>query len=123
VVVGTLALVIVRRVLGLVGLGPAPDAKDIDPPRPPRANAQAKRWVRSVRRECLDRILIHGERHLLATLNEYVTHYNEHRPHHGRNHLPPNTDQAPPVLLDLAATRVRRRTILNGLICEYSQAA
>jgi putative transposase len=85
--------------------------------------ARAERWVRSVRRKCLDRILVHGEPHLLATLSEYVTHYNEHRPHQGRNQLPPNADQPPAAVLDLAAVRVRRRTILNGLICEYSQAA
>jgi len=93
------------------------------PPQAPRANAYAERWVRSVRRECLDRTLIHGERHLLATLRTYVAHYNDHRPHQGRNQLPPNTDQAPAPPLDLAAARVKRRTILGGLISEYSQAA
>jgi putative transposase len=93
------------------------------PPQAPRANAYAERWVRTARRECLDRTLIFGERHLLATLSEYVAHYNDHRPHQGRNQLPPNTDQAPPTLLDLAATPVQRQTILGGLINEYSQAA
>jgi putative transposase len=91
------------------------------PPKAPRANAHAERWVRSVRRECLDRILVHGERHLLATLSEYVTHYNEHRPHQGRNQLPPRADQPPAAVLDLAAVRVRRRTILNH--CAAAAAA
>jgi hypothetical protein len=94
------------------------------PPQAPRANAFAERWVRSVRRECLDRTLIYNERHMLTTLNEYVAHYNGHRPHQGRAQLPPNTSEhAPAAVLDLTAARVRRRTILSGLISEYSQAA
>ena len=93
------------------------------PAQAPRANAFAERWIRSARRECLDHILIHGERHLLTTLGEYVVHYNGHRPHQARRQLPPDADKAPPPLTDLARERVRRRTILNGLIHEYSQAA
>jgi transposase InsO family protein len=94
------------------------------PPQAPRANAYAERWVRTARRECLDRTLIYNPRHLLATLNEFVAHYNEHRPHQGRAQHPPNaTEMAPPPVVDLAATRIRRRKILNGLINEYSQAA
>ena len=92
------------------------------PPQAPRANSFAERWVRTVRRECLDRILICGRRHLLATLNDYVTHYNDHRPHQGRTQLPPNAEIPPPPITDIAAAYVRRRTILNGLINEYSQA-
>ncbi len=88
----------------------------------PRANAFAERWIRSARRECLDRVLIHGERHLLATLGEYVVHYNEHRPHQARRQLPPAVDTRTRPITDLAAARVRRRTILNGLISEYAQA-
>ncbi len=96
------------------------------PPRAPRANAYAGRWVRTARRECLDRTLLHGERHLLATLSEYVAHYNDQPSASGTK---PATAQhrsgktAPAALLDLAATRVQRRTILGGLINEYSQAA
>jgi len=93
------------------------------PPQAPRANAFAERWVRTVRRECLDRILIYGPRHLLTVLDEYVAHYNEHRPHQGRQQRPPNLDALPAPVTDLAAARVRRTKILSGLISEYSQAA
>jgi hypothetical protein len=93
------------------------------PPRAPRANAYAERWVRTVRRECLERILIYNPRHLLATLDEYVRHYNDNRPHQGREQRPPAEDVSPTPVPDLAAVRIRRRRVLNGLINEYSQAA
>ncbi|MEV6638230.1 integrase core domain-containing protein [Actinoplanes sp. NPDC051470] len=93
------------------------------PPQAPRANAYAERWVRAVRRECLDRMLIYHRRHLLAVLGEFVEHYNEHRPHQGRDQRPPNATDTEPAVADLASARARRRKILNGLISEYSQAA
>jgi putative transposase len=93
------------------------------PPQAPRANAYAERWVRTVRRECLDRLLIYTPRHLLGVLGEFVVHYNEHRPHQNRDQRPPQATEAGPAVVDLASARVRRRKILNGLISEYSQAA
>jgi putative transposase len=53
------------------------------PPRALRANAYAERWVQSLRRECLDRMLIFGEHHLRLVMREYVGHYNRWRPHLG----------------------------------------
>jgi transposase InsO family protein len=93
------------------------------PPRAPRANAYAERWVRTVRHECLDRMLIYHPRHLLAVLGEFVEHNNEHRPHQGRDQRPPAATDTGPAIVDLASERVRRRKILNGLISEYSQVA
>jgi putative transposase len=90
------------------------------PPQAPRANAYAQRWVGTVRRECTDRILTAGERHLRRVLTEYTAHYNGHRPHRSLGQRPPNP---PPQVVDLNAARVRRRPILGGLINEYSQAA
>ncbi|MEU7873144.1 integrase core domain-containing protein [Dactylosporangium sp. NPDC049140] len=90
------------------------------PPQAPRANAHAERWVRTVRRECTDQILISGERHLANVLTEYTAHYNGHRPHRSLGQRPPNP---PPQVIDLNAARVQRRPILGGLINEYSQAA
>ena len=90
------------------------------PPQAPRANAFAERWVGTVRRECTDRMLIAGERHLRAVLGEYMSHYNEHRPHRSLGQRPPAPRSA---VTKLAAATVRRRPILDGLINEYAQAA
>jgi putative transposase len=59
------------------------------PVRSPRANSFAERYAGTLRRECLDHLLIYGEQHLRRTLTEYARHYNEHRPHQSRQQRPP----------------------------------
>jgi putative transposase len=79
--------------------------------------------VRTVRRECLDRVLIYTARHLLIVLGEYLAHYDQHRPHQGRGQRPPARDTLPAPVADLGAVRARRRKVLHVLINEYEQAA
>ena len=88
-----------------------------------RANAYTERWVRTVRAECTDRLLIAGPRHLRAVLDEYVAHYNRHCPQRARNLRPPDAgDTATAPVTDLATARIRRRNILGSLISEYRRA-
>ena len=90
------------------------------PPQAPRANAFAERWVGTARRECTDRMLILGERHLAAVLTSFTTHYNEHRPHRSLGQRSPAPRSA---VTTMTPGTVRRRPILGGLINEYAQAA
>jgi putative transposase len=90
------------------------------PPRSPRANAYAERFVLTARTEVTDRMLILGERHLRVVMAKYETHYNGRRPHRGRQLHPPRPDHP---AADLAQKRVKRRPILGGLINEYERAA
>src|SRR6266516_7343485 len=81
------------------------------PPRCPRANANAERFVLTVRTEVTDRMLIFGERHLRAVLAEYETHYNGRRPHRSRQLRPPRPDHPvadPSPGTDPASGRPRR---------------
>jgi transposase InsO family protein len=89
------------------------------PVRAPRANAYAERWVRSVRAECLDWILIWNRRHLERVLSAYVEHYNRARPHRGIDlEIPAAPDKVPP-----RTGPIQRVDVLGGLIHEYHRAA
>jgi hypothetical protein len=91
------------------------------PVRAPRANAYAERWVGTVRREVLDRMLILGCRQLRAVLAEYADHDNGHRPHRALGQAPPLGPGVPVVLAPPG--RVVRRDRLGRLIHEYTQVA
>jgi putative transposase len=89
------------------------------PVRAPRANAHAERFVRTVRAECLDWLLIVGRRHLHQTLSVFVEHYNRERPHRALQLQPPEP-------IEQSATdtaTIERRDLLGGLIHEYHTAA
>jgi hypothetical protein len=96
----------------------------LTPVQAPTANAYAERWVRTVRAECLDWLLIVGRGHLEQVLRIYVQHYNRHRPHRALGLQAPN----PPARLtvlgeDDQESAVHRRDLLGGLLHEYRRAA
>ena len=95
------------------------------PVRAPNANAHVERWVGSVRRECLDRLLILGRRQLEQVLRVYVRHYNHGRPHRALDLQPPEPTAAATARGDppTPPTGVQRRDLLGGLIHEYQIAA
>ncbi|WP_342743200.1 integrase core domain-containing protein [Saccharopolyspora shandongensis] len=90
------------------------------PPRCPLANRFAERFVRTVRAELTDRLLIFGERHARAVLAEYVRHYNGRRPHRARELRPPRPIHP---AADLRHEQIKRRPALGGLINEYERTA
>jgi transposase InsO family protein len=90
------------------------------PPRSPRANAHAERFVLTARTEVTDRMLIFGQRHLREVLGEYARHYNRRRPHRTLEMQPPRSDRPP---ADRTHERIKRRPILGGLITECERAA
>jgi hypothetical protein len=94
------------------------------PVRSPRANCYAERFVGTLRRECLDHLLILGEGHLRKVLVEFARHYNGHRPHRALGQLTPaqaGTQPSEPV--NLAEHRIGWKQILGGLTHEYYIAA
>jgi putative transposase len=93
------------------------------PPRAPKANAYAERWVRTVRTECLDWVLIWNRRHLERVLIDYVRHYNTARPHRGIDlDVPVLSAEPPPVGIE-DIRHIERVDVLGGLIHEYRHAA
>ena len=91
------------------------------PRRAPRANAIAERWVRSVRTECLDHLLVLGRRHLEHVLRRYVAHYNAERPHRSLALAAPARE--PPPIDASRPGDVRCRELLGGVIREYYSVA
>lgn len=88
------------------------------PFRAPNANAYAERWVRSVRRECLNKLIVLNQAHLRQVLHEYLTYYNTCRPHQGLDQQTPLPNLAGP-----STGGVRSRPILGGLIYDHDRAA
>ena len=91
------------------------------PPGAPQANAFAERWVRTVRHELLDRTLIWNQRQLRLLLDDFIEHYNQHRPHRSLNQRAP-TDNADASMIELGQP-IQRTTTTAGLINEYRPAA
>jgi len=85
------------------------------PVQAPNANAHAERWVGSVRRECLDRLLIFGRRQLEHVLRVYTRHYNQHRPHR-------SLAFRPPALADRSPRRCEHHRIRSSIAATYSAA-
>jgi putative transposase len=90
------------------------------PPRSPKANAYAERFVLTARTEVTDRMLVFGERHLRRVLVQYEAHYNGRRPHRSRQLHPPVPDHP---VADLSQVRIKRQPVLGGLLNEYERAA
>jgi putative transposase len=89
----------------------------LTPVRTPVATAYAERFVRTIRSECLDWIVIRGERHLAHVASAYIEHYNTERPHRGLKLQPPD----PPARR--IAGRIERHDRLGGLIHHYERSA
>jgi transposase InsO family protein len=93
------------------------------PVRAPNANAVAERWIGTVRRECLDQLLIVGHQQLVRVLRHYLEHYNQRRPHRSLAHATPVPSMGADLIGPATVGQLRRRDVLGGLIHEYEYAA
>jgi hypothetical protein len=91
------------------------------PPLTRCSNCYAERFVRTIRTECTDRILIYHKHHATRVLSEYVRHYNDHRSHQSRDQRAPNDDHRPAALP--VPQPIRRHRVLGGMISEYHPTA
>ena len=89
------------------------------PIRSPRANAFAERFVRTIRTECLDHLLVFSRRQLEAVVTQYVRHYNHARPHRGLRLAQPLPQPVAPI----RGGKVIRQDLLGGIVHEYQAAA
>jgi transposase InsO family protein len=87
------------------------------------SNAHAEPWVRTVRTECLDWVLVWNRRHLERVLSQYLDHYNAARPHRGVDLQTPIATTEPTPATIHQIPRIKRADVLGGLIHEYRQAA
>lgn len=97
----------------------------LSPPRAPEANAICERAAGTLRREVLDRVLIYNEARSVTVPTGYIQHYHQHRPHRYRRQPSPDSAEppAPSTVTDLQTHRIRRESLLGGLINQYHRAA
>jgi putative transposase len=95
----------------------------VTPVQAPSANAYAERWVRTIRAECLDWLLIVSRGHLEQVLRIYAQHYNRHRPHRALGLQPPSPSAGPALAGKARRAQVRRRDLLGGAVHEHQRAA
>jgi putative transposase len=93
------------------------------PFRAPQANGVAERFVRTVRSECFDRLLILNQQHLERVLQAFIDHYNGHRPHRALSLTPPEARRPTPMPSASGDARILRRDRLGGVVHEYVRAA
>jgi putative transposase len=95
----------------------------LTPVQAPKANAYAERWIRTVRAQCLDWLLILGRNHLDQVLGVYVQQYNAHRPHRALRLQAPDSPARPTIPSEDHGGTVHRRDLLGGSLHEYRRAA